>query len=206
VAASEARRSRVSLALLAVFSIVALEFSLSFWLASYLSDSLDIRRGLAATLVSVLYAANLLGRLIASRLARRLVTTHLLAASLGVALLGAGVLLSATGIAVALLGIGLAGAGIGANFPLISSLRVGDDERGADTALGQVLAIAAAGQIIGPVAVGLIAQAAGLRVGLTVVPALALLALSTLAGALHGDGTPSRRRTAESAGSRRPQS
>jgi MFS family permease len=188
--AGEAQRTGISSSLLAVFAIVALEFSLSFWLASYLSDSVGLGRGLAATLVSVLYGANFAGRLIASRLARRLAPSQLLAGSLLVALIGVGVLLSATDIAVALVGIGLAGAGIGANFPLISSLYVSNDERHSDAALGDVLTIASAGQIIGPVAVGLIAQAAGLRVGLVVLPALTLLALGALAGTRRNGTRP----------------
>jgi MFS family permease len=173
-------RTRLSATLVAVFAIVALEFSLSFWLTTYLTDSVGVRRGIAASLVSVLYAANLLGRLLTSRLARRLTTPRLLAGSLVAALLGVVVLLSATGIEAALAGIGLAGAAIGATFPLVSSLHVGGHARGSDAALGEVLATAAIGQVLGPLAAGAIAQVAGLRVGLTVLPAMTLLALAAL--------------------------
>src|SRR4051794_4238214 len=174
------RTIRVSWTLVAVFGIVALEFSLSFWLTSYLTDSVGVRRGLAASLVSVLYAANLVGRWLTSRLARRRSTERLLAGALLVALLGVLFLLSATDIAGALAGMCLAGAAIGATFPLVSSLHVGANAGRSDAALGEVLLTASAGQILGPMAVALIAQPAGLRAGLTVLPASILLALAAL--------------------------
>ncbi len=163
-----------------VFAIVALEFSLSFWLASYLHDSLGLARSVAVPMVSLLYLANLSGRLITSRLARRRPARLLLAGSLGLTIAGTPVLLAAGGALVAGLGIVLTGAGIGGLYPLTSSLHVASSPRSADGAIGQVQGIASIGQIAGPLAVGAIAQGAGLRVGLLVVPALALLGASAL--------------------------
>jgi fucose permease len=71
--------------------------------------------------------------------------------------------------------------GVGAMFPLTSSLHVGASSRNADGAIGQVLSIAALGQITGPLLVGAIAQAAGLRAGLAIVPALILVTGAALA-------------------------
>jgi fucose permease len=167
--------------LIIVFAIVALEFSLSFWLASYLNDSVGIPRDLAAVMVSALYAANLVGRLAASRLARRAAPERVLGASFVVALAGLPILLAAGGPAAGATGIALVGVGIGAMFPLTSSLHVRTSRRGADAAMGQVLGVASAGQVLGPVAVGAIGQAAGLRVGLLVLPALVGLAIGALA-------------------------
>ena len=48
--------------------------------------------------------------------------------------------------------------------------------RNADGAIGQVQGIASIGQILGPFVVAAIAQAAGLRVGLFILPGLVLLA------------------------------
>lgn len=173
-------RRRPQPMLVVAFAIVALEFSLSFWLASYLDDDIGLARNAAAAVVSGLYAANLAGRLLASRLARRVSSERLLAAALGSALLGLPVILLATDVAVAGVGIVVAGVGIGAMFPLTSALHVKASRRSADSALGQVLAVAAAGQIVGPLAAGVIAQAAGLRAGLVVLPAFTLLALAGL--------------------------
>ncbi len=167
--------------LIVVFAIVAFEFALSFWLASYLNDSVGIHRGGAVLMVSGLYAANLAGRLAASRLARRESTQRLLAAALLLALAGLPILLLAGGAAVAAVGIATVGLGLGATFPLTSSLHVAASPHDADTAIGQVIALAAVGQIAGPTAVAVIAQYAGLRVGLTALPVLNLLAVGALA-------------------------
>jgi len=164
-----------------VFAVVALEFSLSFWLASYLNDSVGLPRTLAAAMVAGLYAANLAGRLVASRLAHRMTAARLLAVSIGVGLAGMPILLAATDTAEASVGIALVGVGIGATFPLTSSLHVAASSGPADTAVGQVLAVAAIGQILGPSIVAGIAQTAGLRNGLLILPTLALLAAGALA-------------------------
>ena len=95
--------------------------------------------------------------------------------------------------------------GVGAMFPLASSLHVGASSRNADGAIGQVLSIAALGQISGPLLVGAIAQAAGLRAGLRIIPALILVTGAALAAqvrsparlaldVVHAVGAPARRR------------
>jgi MFS family permease len=168
--------------LIVVFAIVGLEFSLSFWLASYLNDDIGLTRDVAVAAVSGLYAASLSGRLLASRLARRASAERLLAAALGTALLGLPVLLAARNPSLAAVGIAVAGIGIGAMFPLTSAMHVKASPRSADSALGQTLAVAALGQLGGPLAAGAIAQAANLRIGLLILPALSLVA----AGGLYG--------------------
>ncbi len=175
-AAEPAAQSSPLPTLVIVLAIVALEFSLSFWLASYLNGSVGIGRQEAVLMVSGLYAANLAGRLLASRLARRTTSERLLGGSLILALIGLPILLAARGAAVAAVGIALTGIAIGAMFPLTSSMHVGVSWRSADGAIGQVQGIAATGQILGPFAVAASAQAAGLRVGLLILPALVLLA------------------------------
>jgi MFS family permease len=182
VAAQErAGRARVQPTLVIIFAIVALEFALSFWLASYLNDDVGLARGAAVAMVSLLYAANLAGRLVTSRLARAQSAERLLVVALGTVLAGLPFLLAATGPATAVAGIAFTGAGIGALFPLTSSLHVQASGRTADTALGQTLTIAALGEIAGPLLAGVIAQATSLRAGLLVLPALTLLAAGGLA-------------------------
>jgi MFS family permease len=171
--------------LVVVFAVVALEWSLSFWLASYLNDGVHLGRGLAVAMVSVLYAANLAGRLIASRLARRMATRRLLAICLGVALCGLPLLLADTQAVAAAFAITVAGIGIGASFPLTSSLHVGTSDRTSTVAVGQVMATAAIGQLAGPLVVGVVAEVTSLRVGLIMLPALTLLAGVALACDVH---------------------
>ena len=189
------RRGRAHATLMIIFAIVALEFALSFWLASYLNDDVGLARGAAVALVSGLYASNLLGRLVASRLARRHTPESLLIVALGVVLVGLPFLLAATSATAAVAGIILAGAGIGALFPLTSSLHIQASGRTADGALGQTLTVAALGQTTGPLLAGAIAQATTLRAGLLVLPAMALLAAMSLAVYRAGATTPDSRAT-----------
>ena len=171
---------RLSPTLVTIFAVVGLEFALSFWLASFLDDDVGLSRDRAAATVAALYAAHLVGRLVTSRLARRVPARPLLGVALGVVVAGSPVLLGATDPVVALVGIMIVGAGTGATFPLASTLHVQASPRGADGALGQILAVAAIGQVTGPLAAGALAQVADLRAGLVVVPACALLAAATL--------------------------
>ncbi|MEP7178868.1 MAG: MFS transporter [Pseudonocardiales bacterium] len=182
--------SRIPPTLVIVFAIVAMEFSLTFWLASYLSDDVGLDRQVAVAMVSGLYVANLLGRLLASRLARRFGTAALLGAALALALAGMLVLLAADNAVVAVVGVALVGAGGGATFPLTSSLHVAASPRGADAAIGQVLAAASVGQVFGPVVVAVLAQIFDLRVGLFTLAGFALVAVAALrrsVGSSRGD-------------------
>lgn len=181
VAVGSRRSWRPRPVLLVVFAVVALEFSLSFWLASYLHDVIGVPRGAAALLVSALYAANLLGRVVASVLARRAPPAVLLCAALAASLAGTPLLLSAHAAGVAVTGVVVSGVGIGALFPLTTALHVASSARTADAAIGQVLLVAAVGQAIGPLVVGLVAQQANLRIGLVTLPALTLIAALELA-------------------------
>ncbi len=181
--AGRARRLQPLLAV--VFCIVALEFGLNFWLASYLNVSVGLERGLAVALVAALYGANLAGRLVASRLARRVEADRLLGFALLTAMLGLPILIAAHAVGPATLGFVITGVGIGALFPLTSSLHVGRSPHGADAALGQVLIVAAFGQTFGPLAVAGLAQVTSLRAGFLVLPALVLAAGAALATAVR---------------------
>jgi len=173
-------RRRFPPLLVVVFAIVALEFALTFWLASYLADDVGLNRQLAVTMVSGLYAANLLGRVLASRLAQRFRVEPVLAGALAVVLLGLPILLTAQNAVTAELGLAIAGVGIAATFPLTSALHVATSRYGADAAMGQVLAIASVGQMCGPIVVAVIAQVSNLRVGLIALVGFTLVAVGAL--------------------------
>ena len=180
------RHSGVRPTLVIVLAIVALEFALSFWLASYLNQSVRIARDTAVALVSVLYAANLGGRFVASRLARTQSAERVLLAALGLVSVGLPFVLAATNVMSAVVGIVLAAAGIGTLFPLTSSLHVHVSGGTADSALGEILSVAAIGQMGGPLLAGAIAQAVTLRVGLLVIlPTLTIVAAVGLAAHRH---------------------
>jgi MFS family permease len=178
--ADRSSRRRFPPLLVVVFAIVALEFALTFWLASYLADDVGLNRQLAVTMVSGLYAANLLGRVLASRLAQRFRVEPVLAGALAVVLLGLPILLTAQSALTAELGLAIAGVGIAATFPLTSALHVATSRHGADAAMGQVLAIASVGQMCGPLVVAVLAQVSNLRVGLIALVGFTLLAAGAL--------------------------
>jgi MFS family permease len=162
--------------LVTVFGVVGAEFTLSFWAASYFHDDVGLAADVAVALVTTLYAANLVGRLAASRLARRMGVRAELLLFLTIAALGSPLLLLASNAAEAAAGLAVTGIGIGGTFPLASTLHVAGSERSADQALGQILAVAGLGQIAGPLAAGGLAQLSGLRIGLLLLPALAVIA------------------------------
>jgi fucose permease len=166
--------------LVTIFAVVALEFTLSFWAASYLHDDVGIARNVSVAMVSGLYAANLLGRLVASRIARRWSAEQVLLLSMVISLIGVPVLLGAHGAVVAGIGLLLTGAGIGGMFPLASSMHVAASRETADQAMGQILAVAGIGQIVGPLVTGALAQGIGLRGSLLVLPVLILVAATTV--------------------------
>jgi MFS family permease len=174
--------------LVVIFAIVALEFTLSFWAATYLQDDVGLARGTAVTLVSALYAANLVGRLLASRLARRVASVPLLTAALTVAMVAMPILLTAHDATMAVVGLAVAGTGIGATFPLASALLLGGSALTADEALGEILTIAGIGEIVGPVFAGALAQATSLRIGLLTLPALIVLGAAGLRITARGSG------------------
>jgi MFS family permease len=189
------RRGRAQPTLVIIFAIVALEFALSFWLASYLNDDVGLARDTAVALVSGLYASNLLGRVTASRLARTQTPERLLVIALGTVLAGLPLLLAATSAIAVVPGIMIVGTGIGALFPLTSSLHIQASGRTADSALGQTMTVAAFGQTAGPLVAGAIAQVSSLRAGLLVLPVLTLMAATGLAvhgrqGRIHGLDPP----------------
>ncbi len=162
-----------------IFAVVALEFTLSFWAASYLHDNVGIDRGTSVALVSMLYAANLVGRLLTSRIARRMRAGVVLWLCLAAAFAGLPFLLSATSLGMAAVGLAVTGIGIGGTFPLASAQHVEASGRSADQALGQILAVGGVGQIVGPLAAGAVAQVVDLRYGLLVLPVLVVVAAAT---------------------------
>jgi MFS family permease len=168
-------------ALLIAAAVVALEFGIAFWLASYLTDAVHVGLDAAVASVSGLYVASLAGRLLVGRLARRFATATLLAGALLLAIAGLATLIAAGSAVVAEIGVAVAGTGIGAMFPLVSSLHVAATVGVADTAVGEVFAAASVGQLLGPLLVAPLAQLAGFRIAFLLLPGYALVAILALA-------------------------
>ena len=167
--------------LLIAAAVVALEFGIAFWLASYLTDAVHFGLDAAVASVSGLYVASLAGRLLVGRLAGRFATATLLAGALLLAIAGLATLIAAGSAVVAEIGVAVAGAGIGAMFPLVSSLHVAATAGVADTAVGEVFAAASVGQLLGPLLVAPLAQLAGFRIAFLLLLGYALAAILALA-------------------------
>lgn len=161
--------------IITIIAVVGAEWTLTFWAASYLDESVGVPQDTAVALVSALFAASLAGRLLACRLTLRLAALRVLHLALACAFIGMPILLMADNALLATAGLCIAGIGIGATFPLASSLHIGASRLSSDQSMGQVLIVAGFGQVA-PLLTGALAGFVGLRVGLLVLPAFIMLA------------------------------
>ena len=183
------RFARPDRALLVVgaFAFCALlsEGAVADWAAVYLDDELDSGEGLAAGGLAAFSLAMAIGRLAGDRLtgaagARRLGLVGGALAASGLALA-----VAADVPAVAITGFGVAGFGLAALFPLAVRAAAQRGETAAP-AVAAVSAVGYCGFLAGPPAVGGLAEAGGLRLGLGLVVALAALAAGLATVALRG--------------------
>lgn len=161
-----------------VFTGVVLEWCVSYWGATYLTEIVGLQRAQAVAAMAVFYGAMLAGRVASGVLVRRLPVARLLGLSLGLA--GAGLLLQAASTATlpAALGLVLLGVGIASLFPLSLALAVGAAPGRATTVSGRCVVAGSSAVLLGPLVVGQLADAVGLR------PALAGLPLVVVVAAL----------------------
>jgi MFS family permease len=146
------------------------------WGAVHLERTFDSSPAVSALAPALFASAMAVGRIAVHRLADRGAERAVLV--VGAAVAGAGSALAALGgsVEAALVGIGLAGAGCSVCAPTILSLAgraAGRHERA--TTVGSVTTLMYLGFLVGPAAVGGIAQLATLRVSLAAVAALAFL-------------------------------
>jgi predicted MFS family arabinose efflux permease len=162
------RRSLVPLLpFIAVGAVGALGFAAEnahqSWGAIYLADELNASPALAAVAPATFAACAALTRF-AVGVSKRLPSTVLLVGGAAIAVAGALVIAAAESIGVALVGIALAAAGTSVLFPTLLSraLRgVSDNVRGRTTSA--IATTAYLGFLLGPVYVGLLSGAVGLR-------------------------------------------
>jgi fucose permease len=159
-----------------IFGLIALcstfgEGSIADWGALHLREDVGVGAGLAATGYAAFAIAEACGRLAGSRLLAWLGQTRVLVSG-GIAAL-AGMLATALApvLPVALAGFALTGLGVANMFPVaVSEAGQVSGPRGVAAAS----TFGYAGFLIGPPAIGLLANAVGLRTGLATVSVLAL--------------------------------
>ncbi len=157
------------LAVLASVAFVA-SGSLETWSAIYLRDELGAGAFIGALGPAAFHVAMLTGRLLGAAVAGRLGP----ATTLGIAglatLTGMSLALAATGPALAIPGMAFAALGSSFMIPLILSLAARRSGAHAGRAASYVFSLGYTGFLVAPTAVGFLSEAAGLRVGLLVIP------------------------------------
>lgn len=153
---------------------VSVEFCMVFWSANYLEGVLEMPQVSAAQAVSVFLAAMIMGRVAGRRLVERFSPGRLVVASVILAL--AGFLLfwrpGAGSIGVALAGLLLTGLGVANLYPFILSLAMGAAAERAVQASARATLASGTAILVLPLALGRLADMAGLRPAYGLVPLL----------------------------------
>ncbi|GHH92147.1 MFS transporter [Streptomyces capillispiralis] len=154
------------------------------WAALYLSDSLHASATLAASGFIALVGAQFVGRLIGDRLVDRFGQRQVARAGGLIAAAGMGLALAVPSVPGTVLGFAAAGFGVATLVP--AAMHEADELPGLRPGSGLTIVswLMRLGFLLSPPVVGLVADAAGLRTGLLVVPLAGLLVL-LLAGVLR---------------------
>ncbi|MFJ7209274.1 MFS transporter [Streptomyces sp. NPDC098789] len=165
-----------------MFCAFLAEGSVADWSSLHLHDSLGVSEAVAALGYPVFELAMLLGRLVCDRVTQRFGGRVLLAGAGLLAAAGFAILTVTGRAAIAFVGLALVGAAICVVVPLTFSLAglAGGSQSAA--AIGRAGMFGYTGLLLGPVAIGLIAEHGSLRIGFTVVVFTCLL---ITAGALR---------------------
>lgn len=161
----------------------------STWAAVYLGGELGAPAAIAATGFIALVGAQFVGRLIGDRLVDRFGQRTVARAGGLIAAVGMGAALIAPSIPGTILGFAAAGFGVATLVP--AAMQEADELPGLRAGTGVTLVswLMRLGFLLSPPIVGLIADTAGLRAGLLVVPLAGILAVA-LAGVLSGKAKP----------------
>lgn len=158
----------------ALFLYVGAEGAVTGWLATFMTDNLGYSALAASLATGAVWAVVTVGRIVCARLVGVTYTVRTLVSFLTV-LCAAGVLLAA-GVSSPVLfwaALVLIGAGLSGQWPLIASTALGSDQNGG-TAMSMILFFGYFGAAVIPYLIGLVGDAAGLRVALTVSAAVFL--------------------------------
>lgn len=157
---------------------VSVEWSVTFWGASYLQSKLRMDAGLAASLLAIYLFATLAGRLIGSRLARTVAGSRLLSLALGVTLLGSVTFWLAPGDCWTVVGLVVSGLGIANLWPQAIAQAFSISPQQSDRVSAWVSLGAGLASCVVPLWLGTLANQIGLNVAFGIVPCLATTALA----------------------------
>jgi MFS family permease len=182
----------VAAAMLPLAALAALAFlaegTMETWSAIYLRDDLGSAALVGALGPASFHAAMLAGRLVGAGVAGALGAARTLLVAAGAIVAGMAAALGFTSPAVAIAGMAVAALGASFVVPVVVSLAADRAGAHAGRAASYVLSLGYAGFLVGPSLVGLVGEAAGLRVALLVVPAAALvIGLASRTRVAHAD-------------------
>jgi predicted MFS family arabinose efflux permease len=162
------------------FCVLFAEGSVTDWSAVFLRDELEAGPALAAAGYAGFGCAMAAGRLLGDRIRRRWGAIRLITGAGCLALVGVVVTLTADTVLVAVAGFILLGAGLSIVFPTTLAIAAAYAGARSDTTIAAISTMAYFGFLLGPPAIGYLADATGLRGGLAPVAlcAAAIIVLS----------------------------
>jgi MFS family permease len=175
---------------LVAFSAFAAEGSAADWSAVYLDETVGVREGLAGAAFVAFSAGMIASRLVGDAVSRRFGPVSTVRFGGALAATGMALILIAPQPVTAIGGYLLVGAGLAPVVPIAFSAAGNLDRGRSGSLLGVVVTIAYVGSVVGPVAIGLTAEAASLRVAL-LLPAALTLVIAALASSVAAAAGPS---------------
>jgi len=161
---------------------VAVEWCVGFWAAPFLRDEIGLPTGTAVAVLSVYYVAMAAGRAAGSVVARWHPPGRLLWAALAVTGAGVAGFWTASGPLPAVAALLVAGLGVANLYPLSLAVGIATAPGLASLASARFTVAGAIAALAGPLGIGRLADAGGIRAGLGVTPVLVVLAAAALAG------------------------
>ncbi|MCC7025039.1 MAG: MFS transporter [Thermomicrobiales bacterium] len=161
-----------------LFLVSAVEWCMAYWGADFLASVIGLERPLAATAMTLFFAAMAGGRFAGSRLARHYAAVTLLLVAIAIGLGGFLLFWLGPGAAVSLTGLFVAGLGIANVYPLTVSAALGAAPHLVDRATARLAVAASLALLLVPFAVGAVADAAGMRLGFGIVAPLLVAAFA----------------------------
>ena len=159
-----------------LFCMVAAEWCITAWGASFVADAAGVPTDTAVGLMAGFFGGVVAGRAIGSRLTRRHDPERLLALALAVTAAGFAVLWPLTGPVQALVGLSLLGIGLGNLFPMGLAVTVALAPGRAALASARAVGATSFAVLLAPLTVGTLADATSLTAALGVVPVALVLA------------------------------
>jgi len=163
-----------------LFCMVAAEWCITAWGASFVADAAGVSADTAVGLMAGFFGGVVAGRALGSRLTRRHDPERLLALALAVTAAGFAVLWPSMGPVQALVGLSLLGIGLGNLFPMGLAVTVALAPGRAALASARAVGATSFAVLLAPLTVGTLADATSLTAALGVVPVGLALAATGL--------------------------